>query len=122
MLIWIVTIILLATAILGWLLLKKDPDKYIHEKSSPINIFFKFGRFYHHVFKVIIIILVMMIIFFLYKHLLNSSKVFALIIAIISGIILTGGKELLDKYITKDDVFASILGIILGFFILFLFF
>jgi hypothetical protein len=122
MLIWIITIILLGMAILGWLFLKRDPDKYIHEKASPINIFFKFGRFYHRVFKVIVVVLVMMIIFLFYKYLLSSSREFALTAAVISGIILTGGKELLDKYITKDDVFVSILGISIGFSILFLLF
>ena len=52
----IVTIILVLITISGWLFLKKDPDRYIHEKSSPINFFFKWGRLYHHFFKVAIII------------------------------------------------------------------
>ena len=47
MLVWIVTIILVSIAIGGWLFLKRDPDRYIHEQSSPINIFFKWGHLWH---------------------------------------------------------------------------
>jgi len=122
MLIWLVTIILVSITVAGWLFLKRDPDRYIHEQSSPINFFFKWGRLYHHFFKVGIIILVMVLIFSLYRHLLSASNVFAITAAIVAGIVLAGGKELLDKAITPDDVFTSILSITLGFLALLLFF
>ena len=122
MLIWIVTIILVLIAAGGWLFLKRDPDRYIHEKKSPINFFFRWGRLYHHFFKAAIIILFMVAIFSFYKYFLNASNAFALTAALIAGIVLSGGKELLDKRITLDDIIASIFGITLGFFTLFLFF
>ena len=122
MLILITTVVLISIAVLGWLFLKRDPDRYIHEQKSPINFFFKWGRPAHHIFKVGIIVLFMVLIFSLYKYLLKASNNFAIISALIAGIIISAGKELLDKKITKDDVLMSILGIILGFFILFLFF
>ena len=122
MLIWIVTIILVLTAVFGWLFLKRDPDRYIHEQKSPINFFFRWGRFYHYFFKIAIIILFMIAIFSFYKYFLSASDVFALTSAVIAGIILSGGKELLDKYITLDDIITSILGIALGLFVLLLFF
>ena len=95
-------------AILGWLFLKRDPEKYIHEKASPINFFFKFGRIYHHFFKFGIIVLFMVIIFSLYRFLLNTNFVFSLTSAIAASVVLSGGKELLDKAITLDDVLVSI--------------
>ena len=119
---WIVTIILVLIAIGGWLFLKRDPDRYIHEQKSPINFFFKWGYLCHHFFKVAIIILFMAIIFSFYKYLLNASNVFATTTALIAGIVLSGGKELLDKSITIDDIIASFLGITLGFFAILLFF
>ena len=122
MTIWLATIILLLIAIGGWLFLKRDPDRYIHEQTSPMNIFFKWGHFWHHIFKIAIIVLFMVAIFSLYKYLLAASPVFALTSAVAAGVILSGGKELLDKQITMDDVISSVLGIILGFFLLFLFF
>jgi hypothetical protein len=122
MLIWIVTIILVLITVGGWLFLKRDPDRYIHEKSSPINFFFRWGRLYHHFFKVAIIILFMAIIFSFYKYLLRTSDVFAMSAALIAGIVLSGGKELLDKKITLDDIFSSIIGITIGFLVLLLFF
>jgi hypothetical protein len=122
MLVKIVTIILISIAIGGWLFLKRDPDRYIHEQKSPINFFFKWGRLYHHFFKVAIIGLFMIGISSLYKYLLNTSDVFALTSGLVAGIVLAGGKELLDKGITLDDVFASIVGITFGFFATFLFF
>jgi hypothetical protein len=122
MLVQITTIILVLITIGGWLFLKRDPDRYIHEKRSPINFFFRWGRLYHHFFKVAIIILFMVIIFSFYKYLLSVSNVFALTAALIAGIVLSGGKELLDKGITRDDIFSSVLGIALGFLITFLLF
>jgi len=122
MLVQIVTIILVSITIGGWLFLKRDPDRYIHEQRSPINFFFKWGYWYHHFFKVTIIILFMIIIFSFYKYLLNASDVFAMSAALIAGIVLSGGKELLDKAITLDDIFSSILGITLGFLTILLFF
>jgi len=122
MLVQIVTIILVSVAIGGWLFLKRDPDRYIHEQRSPINFFFKWGRLYHHFFKVAIIALFMIIISSFYKYLLNVSDVFAMSAALIAGIVLSGGKELLDKAITPDDIFSSILGITLGFLATLLFF
>jgi len=64
----------------------------------------------------------MIAIFSFYKYLLSVSNFFALTAAVIAGIVLSGGKELLDKYITLDDVIASILGIIIGFLAIILFF
>lgn len=64
----------------------------------------------------------MITIFSFYKYLFKASNVFALIAALIAGIILSGGKELLDKYITLDDVIASILGVAFGVFVLLLLF
>lgn len=122
MLIWTVTIVLALMAIFGWLFIKRDPDRYIHEKSAPINIFFKWGRPWHHVFKIVIITLFMFMIFFLYRYLLNASFVFSTCITVIAGIVLAGGKELLDKAITKDDVITSISGVIVGFLAIHLFF
>lgn len=115
MLVWAVTIALVLIAVSGWLFLKRDPDRYIHEKKSPINFFFKWGRLCHHLFKVVIITLFMVAIFSLYKYLLKASDVFAVSAALVSGVILSGGKELLDKAITRDDVITSVLGITLGF-------
>ena len=63
----------------------------------------------------------MIAIFSFYKYFLAASNVFTLIAALIAGIVLSGGKELLDKYITIDDVIASILGIIIGFLAIILF-
>ena len=122
MLVLIATIILISITVGGWLFLKRDPERYIHEKKSPINFFFRWGYFYHHFFKVTIIILFMIRIFSFYKYFLNVSNFFALISATIAGIVLSGGKELLDKAITIDDIVSSLLGIVLGFFLLFLFF
>ena len=122
MLVWIVTIVLVSITVGGWLFLKRDPDRYIHEQKAPINFFFKWGYLYHHFFKVAIIILFMIIIFSFYKYLLRTSDVFALTSALITGIVLSGGKELLDKSITLDDIIASILGITLGFLAILLFF
>lgn len=122
MLILIATIILILIAIGGWLFLKSDSDRYIHEKSSPINFFFKWGRPLHHFFKVAIIILFMIMIFSFYKYPLNASNTFSLSAALVAGIVLSGGKELLDKKITLDDIFASVIGITIGFFALLLFF
>ncbi len=115
MLILIVSVILILIALCGWLFLKSDPDRYIHEQTSPINFFFKWGRPWHYVFKVVIIILFMAAIFSLYKYLLSASGVFALMAALVAGIVLSLGKELLDKSFTRDDVLTSILGIALGF-------
>lgn len=117
-----VTIILVLAAVAGWLFLKRDPERYIHEKTSPMKIFFKWGRAWHYVFKVAIIVLIMAAVFSLYKYLLSSSQTFALTAAVVAGVILSGGKELLDKKITMDDVVSSILGIVFGFFLLFLLF
>ena len=122
MLVWITTIILALVATGGWLFLKRDPERYIHEQSSPINFFFKYGRLSHHFFKVAVIILFMLAIFSLYKYILSVSNVFALISALTVGIVLTLGKELLDKAITSDDICSSVIGITLGFFMLVLFF
>lgn|GEM_PF-6651397 len=122
MLVFIVTITLALIAIGGWFFLKRDPDRYIHEKKSPMNFFFKWGRIYHHFFKLGIIIVLMFLIFHLYKNLLNTSNIFATIVALIAGIVLPGGKELLDKHIQADDIFSSLLGIVLGLFIIILFF
>lgn len=122
MLVWVVTAFLALIAIGGWLILKRDTDCYIHEEKSPINFFFKWGRFYHHFFKVAIIAAFMVLIFALYRYLLNTSNNFAVILAVITGVVLSGGKELLDKHIQADDIFSSFLGIALGFFIILLFF
>ncbi len=102
--------------------MKRDPDRYIHEKTSPMNIFFRWGRFWHHIFKIAIIALFMLAIFSLYKYLLEVSNVFAVSTAVIAGVVLSGGKELLDKAITLDDVVSSIIGIIIGFLAIYLFF
>ena len=122
MLVWIFTIILVLIAVGGWLFLKRDSDRYLREKGSPMNFFFRWGRLYHNFFKVAIITLFMVAIFSLYKYFLNTSDVFATTAALIAGIVLSGGKELLDKSITLDDIIASILGITLGFFVILLFF
>ena len=115
MLVLATTIVLISIAVFGWLFLKRDPERYIHEQKSPINFFFRWGRLYHHFFKVGIIILFMLVISSFYKYLLDASGFFASMAGLIAGIVLAGGKELLDKGITKDDVLTSILGIILGF-------
>lgn len=73
---------------------------------------------YHHFFKVAIISLFMILIFSFYKYLLDASNNFSIVAAVIAGIVLSGGKELLDKKITKDDVVTSIFGIMFGFFII----
>ena len=114
MLVFIVTLLLVLIAIVGWLFLKRDPDRYIHEKKSPINFFFKWGHIYHHFFKVGIIAVFMVLIFNLYKHPLSTSNNFATVIAVIAGVVLSGGKEMLDKSIQADDVLASFLGVVLG--------
>lgn len=122
MLVWIFTIILVLITVGGWLFLKRNPDYYLHEKESPMNFFFRWGRLYHHFFKVAIIILFMLIIFSLYRYLLSASNVFATTAALIAGIVLSGGKELLDKSVTLDDIIASTLGVTLGFLVILLFF
>jgi len=114
MLIWITTVILALIAGIGWLFLKRDPDRYIHEKTSPINFFFRWGRSYHHFFKVAILIVFVIAIFSLYRYLLGASSVLAITFGILAGTVLAGGKELLDKNIQLDDVFTSLLGISLG--------
>ena len=113
-LVWIVTIFLVLLAGGGWLFLKSDPDRYIHEKSSPINFFFKWGHLYHHFFKVAVVAAFMIAIFSLYKYPLNASSIFSIVSALLAGIIISGGKELLDKSIQLDDIFSSFLGIALG--------
>jgi hypothetical protein len=120
--VWVVTFFLILTAVSGWLFLRRDPERYIHEKTSPINIFFKWGRFWHHIFKMAIIALFMLAIFSLYKYLLAVSNTFAGSAALTAGAVLAGGKELLDKAITLDDVVSSAIGIIFGFLIIYLFF
>jgi len=122
MLVWIVTIILVLIAVGGWFFIKRNADRYLHGEKSSINFFFRWGWFCHHLFKVTIIILFMVIIFSFYKYLLNTSNVFATTAALITGIVLSGGKELLDIYITLDDIISSILGITLGFLAILLFF
>lgn len=122
MLVWTVTIVLALVAVSGWLLINRDPDRYIHEKTSPINIFFKWGRSWHHVFKITTLVFFMAVIFSLYRYFLDASQVFSTVIAIMAGITLATGKELLDKAITKDDVISSISGIIAGFLAIYLFF
>lgn len=114
MLIWITTAVLALIAGIGWLFLKRDPDRYIHEKTSPINFFFKWGHFYHHFFKIAILIVFVIAIFSLYKYLLGASNILAIAFGIIAGIVLAGGKELLDKSIQLDDVIASTVGVSLG--------
>lgn len=121
MLVWIVTGILILGAVLGWLFLRTNPQRYIHEETSIMNIFFKWGRFWHHVFKVEVIAVFMMVIFALYKYPLEASNLFALGAAVIAGAVLAGGKELLDKAITLDDVVASFIGIGAGSLIVYLF-
>jgi len=64
----------------------------------------------------------LVLIFSLYKYLLNASNTFAIVLALIAGIVLSGGKELLDKGIQTDDIFSSFLGIALGLSIIMLFF
>ena len=64
----------------------------------------------------------MIMIFSFYRYLLNASNTFSLSSALIAGIVLSGGKELLDKKITLDDIFSSIIGITIGFLALLLFF
>jgi hypothetical protein len=120
MIVWIFTIILVFLATAGWLFLKRDPQRYIHEKSSPINFFFKWGRFYHHLFKIGIIALVMVVLFSFYLYSLGATVIFSVLVSLAGGIILAGGKELLDKAITIDDIIASILGIILGLLVIFI--
>jgi len=122
MLVFIVTVLLALIAAVGWLFFKRDPDRYIHEQKSPINFFFKWGRLYHHFFKVGIIAVFLVLFFSLYKYLLNTSNTFAIVLALIAGIVLSGGKELLDKGIQTDDIFSSFLGIVLGLSIIMLFF
>ena len=63
----------------------------------------------------------MVAIFSLYKYLLGVSNVFAGSAAIIAGVVLSGGKELLDKAITLDDIISSTIGVIIGFLITYLF-
>ncbi|MDO8424761.1 MAG: hypothetical protein Q7S70_02360 [bacterium] len=121
MLVWFSTIILVLIALGGWLFLKRDPERYIHRKESPINLFFRWGRFCHHVFKITIIALFMITIFSFYKYFLGASDIFSASAALVAGIVLTGGKELLDKRITLDDVIASVLGIVLGSLIILIF-
>ena len=122
MLVWLVTIFLALAAAGGWLFLKRDPARYIHEKSSPINFFFRWGRLYHHFFKVAIIAAFMVAIFSFYKHFLNTSDGFATASAVVAGLVLSGGKELLDKNIQLDDIIFSLLGMGLGLIIVLLIF
>lgn len=104
----------------GWLFLKRDPERYIHEEKSPINLFFRFGRFYHHFFKIAIIAIFMILIFSFYKFILGASNFFSIAISSLAGTALTGGKELLDKKITLDDIVASLLGLALGILLIYL--
>ena len=122
MLIWTATIILVLIAVFGWLFLKKNSYKYLHGEGAPIDFFFQWGNFPHYLFKIAIIISFMLAIFSLYKYVLGASDNFAFILAVIAGIIIAGGKELLDIYITIDDVVVSVLSIILGALILLLLF
>jgi len=80
------------------------------------------GRFWHHIFKIVVIALFMLAIFSLYKYLLVVSNIFAGTAAVIAGVVLSGGKELLDKAITLDDVVSSTVGILFGFAIIYLLF
>jgi len=114
MLIWLVTIFLALVGAFGWLILKRDPERYIHESKSPINFFFRWGRVYHHFFKVAVLVVFIIIIFSLYKYLLHASDVLAVSLAALGGAGLAGGKELLDKSIQLDDIFSSLIGILLG--------
>lgn len=121
MLIWTVTIFLFLLAAAGWLFLKRDPDRYIHKQKAPINFFFRWGRLCHYFFKVAILALIMLGIFSLYKYLLSASNVFATAAALAVGVIVSGGKELLDKSVQFDDVISSLAGIVLGLFVISLF-
>ena len=105
MLVWIVTIFLVLIAVAGWLFLKKDPDHYIHEKSSPINFFFKWGHLYHHFFKVAIIVAFMIIIFSLYKYLLNTSNIFAVASALVTGVVFLAVKNCWIKAFSSTMLF-----------------
>ena len=122
MLIWTATIILLLMAVFGWLFLRKNSERYLHGEKAPIDFFFQWGNFPHYLFKIAIIILFMLATFSFYKYLLSASNNFSLVSAVIAGVIIAGGKELLDKYITIDDVIVSVLTIILGALILLLLF
>ncbi len=115
MLIWTATIILILTAFFAWVFFRKNREYYLYNDRSPINFFFKWGNTFHYVFKVGIIVLFTAIIFAFYKYILGASDNFAMMAAIIASIIIATGKELMDYYITLDDVIASIIGIGLGF-------
>ena len=114
MLVWIVTAILALFMLGGWLVFKKNSDRYLYGQKSYINFFFKWGNLYHHFFKVAITAAFIIIIFSLYKYLLNTSNIFAAVSALVAGVVLSGGKELLDKGIQLDDIISSFIGIAFG--------
>ena len=119
--VWIATIILVLVIIGVWLFLKRDPGRYISDKKSPLSFFFRWGHPYHYLFKIAVIILFMIAIFVFYRYFLTASNVFAIIAAVIAGIVLSGGKELLDRRFSLDDIIATILAIIIGLTIIILF-
>ena len=64
----------------------------------------------------------MVIIFSLYRFLLDATFVFSLTIAIVASVVLSGGKELLDKAISLDDILVSIFSTAAGSLIIFFFY
>jgi glycopeptide antibiotics resistance protein len=111
---WIVTIILVLLAGLGWLALKKKVEPIYSIVFKPINLLWLGGSRYHHIFNVLVNVVVVVAVFSFYKFALDASNMFSIVIAILAGVGISGGKEMLDKYVQLDDVIFCVAGILIG--------
>lgn len=114
MLAWIVTILLVLFAGIGWLALRKKVEPIYTIVYKPVNWMWMGGSKYHHFWNIFINIVGVAAVFALYKYILGASNVFAMVIAIIAMIGVSMGKEMLDRYVQLDDVLFCSLGIIIG--------
>lgn len=114
MLAWIVTIVLVLIAGIGWIALKKRIEPIYTIVYKPVNLLWLGGSKYHHIFNVLVNIVIVVAVFSLYKFLLDALNVFSITIAILAGVGISGGKEMLDKYVQFDDVLFCTTGIIIG--------
>lgn len=114
MLAWLVTIVLVLFAGLGWLALKKKIEPIYTIVYTPVNWLWFGGSNWHHTFNILVNMVIVVGVFAFYKYILDASSIFSFIVAILLSMGISAGKEMLDKYIQKDDIIACLTGIGIG--------